>query len=410
MKAVNEDPADGNRVRALIFTSIAHFLNDSFLVTVSILIDYYISMDVPAVFLGVMAALVNLLSGLASPVVSSYADRKGLHNALMLVGFTLIGASSLAFAASFVTTGLLRLVDIGLGSTLLGLGLSFYHPLGGAILQRAYEGNPGPALGINGSLGSVGRALFPLVMVVTIRALGGGLALSIIGVYVFIVASVIYVGLRPIRMPATNESRSQSAARLSAYYYALVPLTVVIFIRAMFMSGVMTYVPTYVDGLVHSKVLMGIIVTSSYATAIVGQPFFGWLLGRIGGRIVIVITTLASTVTYIAFLLVSEAYAVAALLAIYSFFAMSGFPVLLGYVSEVVGPEARAQANSLVWGIGNTVGGAVGILLGGYLVGRREVDLVYRLSGLTAAMWTFALFAIASTALLFLIPEGRRPR
>ncbi len=410
MNGVERDRLDGHRLRALVFTSIAHFLNDSFLVTMSILIDYYISMKVSALFLGAMAALVNVLSGLASPVISSYADRKGLHNALMLVGFALIGASSLVLAASFVSTGLLRPIEIGLGSALLGLGLSFYHPLGGAILQRAYEGKAGPALGINGSLGSLGRALFPFIMVMAIRAMGGGLALSVIGVYVFVVASIVHAGLKPIRMPSTNETRAQSAARLSGYYYALVPLTIVIFIRAMFMSGVMTYMPTYVDSEVHSKVLMSVIVTASYATAIVGQPFFGWLVGRIGGRNVIVLTTVASTVSYIAFLLVSGAYAITALLALYSFFAMSGFPVLLGYVSEVVGPEARAQANSLVWGIGNTVGGAVGILVGGALVGRQEVNLVVRASGLMAAMWVFAIFALASTALLFLIPEGRVSR
>ncbi len=399
---------DRHRLRALAFTSLAHFLNDSFLVTMSILIDFYLSMKISALYLGSMAALVNILSGVASPFVSSHADRKGRHNLLMLIGFLMIGVSAVLFAWSFVAGSLIRLVLIGLGSTLLGLGLSFYHPLGGAILQRAYEGNAGPALGVNGAFGSLGRALFPAAIVLAIRALGGGLALSLIGVYVFILSAIIYIGLRPIRMPSTNESRSRSAARLSAYYYALVPLTIMIFVRAMFMSGVQTYVPTYIDASLHSKVLMGLVVTASYATAIFGQPFFGWLVGRIGGRNVIIITTVASTISYIAFLLTRGVYLVATLLAVYSFFAMSGFPVLLGYVSEFVGPEARAQANSLVWGIGNTVGGAVGIIIGGVLVNIPRVRAVVTMSGLSAAMWAFAVFAVISTAMLVIVPEGRR--
>ncbi|MGC9072234.1 MAG: MFS transporter [Acidilobus sp.] len=398
------------RFRALAFTSLAHLLNDSFLVTMSVLIDFYLDMSVPALYLGVMAALVNVLSGLASPVISSLADRRGWHNQLMLLGFSLIGTSSLLFAGAFIPVGVVRLALIGLGAVFLGLGLSFYHPLGGAILQYAYEGNAGPALGINGAFGSIGRALFPLMMVLAIKALGGGAGLSLIAVYVYALASVIYLGLRPFHMPHTGETRSQSASRLLAYYNALAPLTLVVFIRAMFMSGAMTYFPTYVDSIVHSKVLMGVIVTASYATAIVGQPFFGWLVGRIGGRNVIVITTIASTAFYIAFLLVRDLYLLTTLLAMYSFFAMSGFPVLLGYVSEVVGPEARAQANSLVWGVGNTVGGAVGIMVGGSLVSISRLTFMVTTTGLDAAMWSFAVFALISMALLILIPEGRSSR
>lgn len=391
--------------RALLFTSIAHFLNDSFLVTLSILLTYYIDMKVPALFVGAMIALVNLLSGLASPLVSNWADRTGRHSLLMYIGFIMIGLSLASFSGSFVTRGVPQLAYIGLGSVLLGLGLAFYHPLGGAILQYTYEGSAGGALGINGALGSVGRALAPTMLVLLIGYLGGSAALAIVSAYVLVLASIVYAGLRPIRMPATRETAARSFSRLSSYAYMLVPLTAMIFIRAMFITGVMSYTPTYIDGLTKSKELMGFIVTGAYATAVVGQPFFGWMVNRYGGRFVVVLTTVASTLLYVPFLLVKSAVLLGVTLGLYSFFAFSGFPVLLGYVSQFVDPSARAQANSIVWGIGNTVGGAVGALVGGYIMSQGSL---FGLRGVGATMWVLLIFAVVSTAMLPLLPARAR--
>ncbi|MFP3312641.1 MAG: hypothetical protein RXN88_03870 [Acidilobus sp.] len=67
----------------------------------------------------------------------------------------------------------------------------------------------------------------------------------------------------------------------------------------------------------------------------------------------------------------------------------------------------RAQANSLVWGLGNTVGGAVGALIGGLLLqGRGFLGL----TPIYSTMWMFAAFAIASSAMLFMLPRGRPAR
>ena len=404
-------PPERYRLRALAFTSLAHFLNDSFLVTLSVLVMYYVDMHVPVMFVAAMGAVVNVLSGLASPVAASYADRRGLHNALMYAGFLMIAASSASFAASFVVGGAARLALIGLGSVLLGLGLSTYHPLGGAILQHAYGAQAGRALGINGSFGSVGRAVFPALMVLLITALGGGPALALIALYVFVVATVVYVGLRPIRMPASGGTMAQGAAGLRAYAGALAALTAVVFVRSMFMGGATYYMFKYLEYVTGSKVLSGIAGTVAYATAIGGQPLFGWMTARYGGRAIVYLTTLASTVFYVLFLLTRSAALATTTLALFALFAMSGFPVLLGYVNEIVDPSVRAQANSLVWGIGNTVGGAVGIIVGGAVWDLGRVSLLgLTAAGVESAMWLFALFAVASSAMLPLLPRGQRAR
>jgi MFS family permease len=388
------------KLRSLIFTSLGHFLNDSYIIVFSILIAYYLDMKISASYLGVMGALINLISGLLSIWVGKSADKSGNHATLMLLGYILIGISIILYGLSFAYIKY-YLLYISFASIILGSGLSFYHPLGGSILQHSFDPKDSPkALGINGSFGSLGRALFPIVIVFAIKYLGGSLGLSIIGVYTIVVGSLVFYGLKPIKIKADTKSfdKSNSELNMSSFYYILIPLTIVVFIRAIFIAGVQTYAPTYLDHLFKSKVLMSIILTVSYALAIFGQPYFGKLTGDIGGKKIVYITTIFATIFYIAFILFKNPIIMSIMFMAFSLFAFSGFPVLLGYVGQIVDKSLSARANSLIWGVGNTVGGALGILIGGILMNK---------IGLTNDMVLFAFIGIVSTILLPLIPNKK---
>jgi len=388
------------KLRSLIFTSLGHFLNDSYIIVFSILIAYYLDMKISASYLGVMGALINLISGLLSIWVGKSADKSGNHATLMLLGYILIGISIILYGLSFAYIKY-YLLYISFASIILGSGLSFYHPLGGSILQHSFDPKDSPkALGINGSFGSLGRALFPIVIVFAIKYLGGSLGLSIIGVYTIVVGSLVFYGLKPIKIKADTKSfdKSNSELNMSSFYYILIPLTIVVFIRAIFIAGVQTYAPTYLDHLFKSKVLMSIILTVSYALAIFGQPYFGKLTGDIGGKKIVYITTIFATIFYIAFILFKNPIIMSIMFMAFSLFAFSGFPVLLGYVGQIVDKSLSARANSLIWGVGNTVGGALGILIGGILMNK---------IGLTNDMVLFAFIGIVSTILLPLISNKK---
>ncbi len=386
------------KTRALIFTGIGHYLNDSFIVLLSILIVYYLVEGVSPVFLAIASAVYGVISGLLSAPIGSIADKKGNYVGLMLLGFILIGIANILFAASFM---MYRLYFIALGSLLLGSGAAFYHPLGASILQIKYgkEGAP-KALGINGSLGSIGRAIFPTVLVLLLSFIGKVDGMLVASAYTFILAIVTYLGLRGVTFIAsTNKSRTAAVkSSLSKYAFILVPLSVTVFVRSMFIMGVMMYVPTYMTDLYRSAIIMGIVLTIGYSMAIIGQPYFGRITASLGGRNVLIITTLGATVSFLLFLLIKEFYVQVIFFAIYSFFAYSGFPNLLGYVGQVVDRGALTRANGIIWGIANTVGGAVGVLLGGSLI---------TIIGLGEVMWMFAIIAIISTALLAILPRQK---
>ncbi len=384
------------KTQALIFTAIGHYLNDSFLVLISILIVYYLIAGVSPVFLAVASAVYSIISGLLSTPIGSVADRNGNYVELMLFGFILIGIANILFAASFV---MYRLYFIALGSVLLGSGAAFYHPLGASILQIKYGREEAPkALGINGSLGSLGRAIFPTVLVLLLSFIGKVDGLLVASAYTFILGLVVYFGLKGITFTASVNKKSIVKSSLRKYAFLLLPLSIMIFVRSMFTFGVMTYIPSYMTDLYKSKIIMSVVLTISYAMAIFGQPYFGRITSSLGGRKVLIITTVGATVSFIIFIFMENFYAQIIFFAMYSFFAYSGFPNLLGYVGQVVDRDALTRANGIIWGIGNSVGGAAGVLLGGSLIA---------IIGLEKVMWVFAIIAIISTALLAILPRPK---
>ena len=387
---------DNEKIRALVFTSLGHYLNDTFLILISILIVYYLLAGISVIFLAAMSAIYGIISGLLSTPVGSIADRRGNYAKLMLLGFILIGVANISFALSFLSYNIYL---IAIGSILLGSGAAFYHPLGGSILQLKYGGQNAPkALGINGSLGSLGRAIAPSLLVFIIAFLGEVVGLTVIAVFVFVLAGIIYAGLRHLSINPRVGEQTKANTPLKPYLYLLLPIGIMVFVRSMFITGVMMYIPTFMTNLYRSKTVMGVVLTVTYAMAIIGQPYFGRLTSRIGGRNVLIITTVGAAISFVIFLLIRNFYAQVALFAVYSFFAFTGFPNLLGYVGQLVDRGALTRANGVIWGLGNTVGGAIGVLIGGSLIA---------FIGLNEVMWVFAMFAAASVVLLALLPRRK---
>jgi len=403
------------KAKALVFTSLGHYLNDTFLILLSILIVYYLLAGISAIFLAVMSAIYGIISGLLSTPVGSIADRRGNYAELMLLGFILIGAANLSFALSFMSY---NVYFIALGSVLLGSGAAFYHPLGGSILQIKYGGKNAPkALGLNGSMGSLGRAIAPTLLVLIIAFFGEEIGLTLTAAFVFALAGIIYAGLKDMRVnpglkdmrvnpglkdmrvnPGMGRQQEKASSPLRPYFYLLLPIAIMVFVRSMFITGVMMYVPTFMTDLYRSKTVMGLVLTVSYSMAIVSQPYFGGLTSRMGGKSVLIITTVGAAASFMIFLLIRSFYAQVALFAAYSFFAFTGFPNLIGYVGQLVDRGALTRANGVIWGMGNTVGGAIGVLIGGSLISA---------IGLPGVMWVFAIFAAASVALLPLLPKRK---
>lgn len=117
-----------------------------------------------------------------------------------------------------------------------------------------------------------------------------------------------------------------------------------------------------------------------------------------GGKFSIIVTTVLSTIFFILFMLSgSNAILDTITYASFVFIGFTGFPVLLGYVSQIVPKKVATKSNGLVWGLGNTVGGGVGLAI-------MSIVLFLKIT-LVDTMWIMVIFGIVSCILLPLLPR-----
>ncbi len=394
------------KLSVLAFTSLGHFINDGYNLLYPILITYYIEISgLKLWILGIIAIVYTLISGFVSTPASIYADRNSLHKEMLILGIIMDGVAAPFLALPFIFHGFSYELMI-LGSIFLGIGQSLYHPMGAYMLSTAFGNSDAPsAMGINGSFGGLGRAFMPSIVVLSIAVFGKFYGVNFLAVIAVLSGIIISMGLSvkgKENVSSKKIIKKTSMKDLGKYKYFIIALVSVTFFRSMFLSATTTYVPTYITNILKSHYLMGIVLTLSLLTAVIGQPFFGYVTSRRGGRFTVIVTFIASTAIFFVFLLGGGNILVIGIsYAIYVFFAMSGFPVLLGYVTQVIPKEYSTTSSGLVWGIGNTVGGAVGIAM---------MSLMNEMSfSLYKSFWIMMITSVMSCVLLPLLPKQIRP-
>ncbi len=392
--------------RSLIFTSLGHFTNDGNFLLFPTLIAYYrLIPGVSLPLLGTMAVIYNLISGFLGSPIGKMADKINHDGLLIFAGIFIEASSVMLFGLSFI---FIKYIDytILIASVMLGVGQAFYHPIGASILAFTYGKERSPvAMGYNGSFGSLGRSLIPIMLVYSIDFFGNVKGIYIIVVYTLASAFIILGGLSFFsrkkystrNVNSTEGRKAEKKPEFRDYSRFLYILTLIVFVRSMFLMGTVTFVPDYLDNVLHSTILMGYVTFISFLSAVIGQPYFGSMVRKHGGKFTIAITTIISTVFFGLFLLVRSFDMLTLLYMIYVFAAFSGFPVLLGFVAQVIPSEFSTQSNALIWSFGNIVGGSAGIAL--------VTFLLYIHVTLYNTMVYMLIFAVLSAVLLPLLPS-----
>ena len=396
-----------DRLRALSFTSLAHFANDGTSLLYPILITFYDKLPgIQITYLGSMVIIYNLISGTLSTPIGRYADRTGSYGVLLSVGIALLGVTSVILALPFAYPAYILPLLI-VGSVFMGSGQAFYHPLGATILRNTYGLDAPKAMGVNGSFGSLGRAVMPTTVGFIMVFIGEFQGLMVYSAYSFISALVLYLGLRevkvrkekPVAAEKPKESHPTTRLRGSRFMPFLYILTAAVFIRSLFMVGTSTFIPTYLTQEYGSVITLTIILIT-YLLPVFGQPFFGSLTTRKGGRFTIVVTYIMSAIFFGLFLISGHNVIFTILsFGFFAFSAYSGFPVLLGYVGQIVPRDALGRSNSIVWGIGQTIGGAVGAAV---------VSVLALFVSVGTAIEYMFIFAIVSLVFLPLLPSKKK--
>ena len=389
------------RFKVLILTSSGHFINDGNNIIMSLIYAFMVSpFGFSTLLIGILIGAFNIISAFASPVVSYLADRTGNPLRVMGLGILLWGIG-LIFLGISIAYFDLNILLVSLSVVFCGFSSAFYHPLGGTAVSMTYGGNAGSALGMNGSFGSIGRALYPTLLLFLFDVLGHS-TLSMF--YTLIIISLISIGnalpALLAKPPENNivkkESSSSVTATQSAMFFVFI-LTFITFLRSAFTVGVTNFLPTllvldfhYVYG---SD--LGFILTVTLAPPILGQPLLGYLTDKYDRRLLYGLSNIGSAISFLLFL----TYPSVIWLMVYGFFTYSLFPLTISLIGDLVPKQSSNLSSGIVWGIGSSGGGAFGPILVGLLSGS---------IGLILSLLIMSILGFISGILVVLIPKSTK--
>ena len=389
------------RLRSLALTSLAHFTNDGTVFFVPVIAAILAANHgVSPLVLTLLFLVFYASSAVLSPFVGRLADRLGSPATLMGFGLGILSAGLFGFyLALSETSGPSLVAALLLAALLTGSGSAFYHPLGASLLQAAFRGGSmGVALGVNGALGSLGRALYPSLYFVAAAAIAGYGAIALFALIGLAAALVIWLGVRVPASVRTASAAPPASRSAEAVTRGIVALTAVAFLRSAATQGIASWIPTYLAtqrGLGVGADL-GLTLTVMYAAAVIGQPIFGLLVDRFEKRALLGISSAGAAVSILGYLAAPAGLVGLAWLFVFGFFTFSGFPLLLSMAADYVPRGSSSLGNALVWGIGVATGGAVGPLLTGFLIGNDYGRLGFAFTVLAGA----ALLSALATALI----------
>ena len=388
-------------ISAITFTSVAHFANDGNLLIFPVLINYYTALHVNFIILGFGAMIYNLISGLVSPFIGRIADRLDRDGLLIFLGLAIQGAALSLFAFAFLHIQQANVIVLS-GTALFGLGQSVYHPIGGSVLSSAFKGkSSGTLLGVNSSIGSIGRSVVPLILAALLPLFGITSSLYIIALYEVAASILVLGGLSAFRRNSTPHRKSEkkkATAGATKTMPLIYLLMIVIFVRSIFSTGLYTFMPYYFNSVLKNSNLVTEVISLAFLAPVVGQVLFGYLTSAWGGKVVVTLTSVFAVISTVLLMLTTNFYLMVIFLTLFAFFVFSIFPILIEYVKQLTPESVSASSNSLVWGLGSTIGGAVGIGL---------FSLLYRVLNvsLSDSMWLLILIGVVSIVIIPILPR-----
>jgi MFS family permease len=357
------------------------------------------SLSVPTI--SVLTSLQYAFSIVVSPLVGNKSDSTGKFTFFLAFGLILfaVGTAGYAVAGLFLQGFSLALLLVPF-TILVGVGGSFYHPLGATVLSEKWKTSDlGRAMGINGSAGAIGRVVLPFSATLMITSLALP-SVAILAAVSLVGALASFVILRSVKFESPRSLNGASAGLRNSLapdwklMRRLSPLTMVSFSRGLF-SGVLPLVPLYlvkVDNF--SRLQAGLVFSLALSAGIVSQLIFGYLEDHLGNRLALGLSNAGGVIVLFGFVFSRNPILTETMLLLFGLFSYSAFPLLLGLVHQLVPANEMTSAGSIVWGIGNTSGGAVAPLLIGALA------LPWLFGSLVSGFLAAAILGIVSIVLM----------
>ena len=276
-----------------IYLFISHFL-DHFIILVFAKAAYDAGQDIGLTYGETikLATLGFILFGVASPIAARVADT--FSRSLIMVVFHFgVGISSIMLSFSHTSFHLL------LGLSSLGFFAAIFHPVGIAMLLENKE-RVGLRLGINGLFGNMGVASAPLITGVIIFYSDWKMAFLISGIVCIIYGIFFALALKSTVQSSGLLSKIKSEKFSDGWKQALLALAISTTFGGFVFTAVTFLVPRYIElymeNLMLSVAMTGLLASLVYAVSSFSQVIVGWLIDRISPRIVLFIVSVGQII------------------------------------------------------------------------------------------------------------------
>ena len=369
----------------------AHALHDGYTDVIFVLLPVW-----QAEF-GLGYAEVGMLRGLYAGTMATFqipaalvAERLGaapvlgLGTALAGLGYCLAGAS----------TGFALLV---LALMLGGLGASTQHPLGSALMARAYAGSRSlKALGTYNFAGDIGKMTVPAAAALLLTTMSWRPAVAVLGVVGLVCAVAIYVltpryGPESAAQPVNEKAADPFDAKVHSPIAFPVLLSIGVIDSAIRMAF-LTFLPFLLTAKGANLPTIGLALTLVFAGGAVGKLVCAFIGDRIGAIATVWLTEGLTAITILA-LLPLPLEAAMFLLPVIGIALNGTSSVLYGSVPDIVAPERRQRAFGVFY-TGSIGAGALAPVLFGLLGDR---------FGVTAALVVVACVVLLTLPLALIL-------
>ncbi len=350
----NKQPVQYAKIGVL---SAAHALNDFYSNYLPQLLPFLVILipGFTATQAAVLVSAFTITSSFAQPLIGLYLDRHGKR------WFVYVGTLWMAVLLSLtgIVTSYAALVAIAAAA---GLGTALFHPQAASMVNQMSGNKKGVVLSAFVACGNVGFALSPLLLVPVFQTFG--LAASLYTAIPGIIITVLLLMFTPRSQPDTTEvpSLKEVFTSLKSSARELLAVMGVIAVRSLAFTGMLTMLPLYFKSENISNLNASYLLTILLISGAFGGLLGGFLSDRFGRKRLIVLSLIAATPLFFAFLYTQGIWST-----IFLGFAgaalFANFSVTIVAAQEAI-PANKALAAGLTMGFAGGLGALAVIWIG----------------------------------------------
>jgi MFS transporter, FSR family, fosmidomycin resistance protein len=373
----------------ILAVSLCHLLND---VMQSLLSAIYpiLAEDFALQFwqIGLLTLVFQGTASLLQPIVGITTDRHPLPQSLPVgMGSTMLGLGLLAYAATYPM--------LLLGAALIGIGSAVFHPEASRVARLAAGGRYGMAQSVFQVGGNTGQAIGPLLAAFIVVPLGrpsiAWFALAALtGIVILNRVGAWYARLRAEAARRPRPAPRPPAISPARVRVAIAILAVLVFSKAIYTAGVSSYYTFFlIDrfglGIEQSQVMLFLFMGALAFGTVLGGP----LSDRIGSAPVIWVSVIGVLPFTLALPHLDLTWTAIVSVPIGVILAMS-FPVIVVFGQELM-PGRVGMVAGIFFGLSFGLGGIAAAVLG-VLADAYGIAFVFLLCSITPAVGLCAIW------------------